>query len=580
MSLLFTILQIILQIMFLKIKKTDKKENITLWITISIIILMCLNIFITLILSTMKIKSNLINLSIVYIIIIGVMIYNIIRTKEKQQYYVKKQDIIATLIILIITFAVTYCQYKIPFNIKYTITDGAVHYNAMVNFYEKSDLLKTVNLENFNTFMTGAYVNSGILLKSLSSVITLKDYFSVFVIFDVLLFFMAGEIFYFLIKKEKCSKKEWIFSICFALVYMLGYPLNSLLSGFSYLSLGLDIILMIMIFIKKYLKSEKVILINCMALLMLGLFFSYYYFVPIVYATVLIMLILQFRQEKRKININDIIKFIYICIIPSILGIFYMFIKEMFDKKYNIPTEVLKISGDIYQNFISNITLFIPFIIYYFINKNTRKQDIESKILFVLTFLFMSIMFIGNKIDYVSNYYFYKLYYVFWIPVVYLSYNGILELINSKKLKQIISNIVLIIYFGGLVTSIISNKNLMFWDIYYQNYKTIFSDRGLSYGNEFLDILQFYNDNLKNEKQEVAILATNTEGRLRWQYVLFQNPMLLYPDDELLSIEDWINNKTEKYLIYGKRDYNEEPKEDGRYEIIMNNSEGCILKRL
>ena len=580
MSLLFTILQIILLIMFLKIKKTDKKENITLWITISIIILMCLNIFITLILNTMKIKSNLINLSIVYIIIIGVMIYNIIRTKEKQQYYVKKQDIIATLIILIITSAVTYCQYKIPFNIKYTITDGAVHYNAMVNFYEKSDLLKTVNLENFNTFMTGAYVNSGILLKSLSSVITLKDYFSVFVIFDVLLFFMAGEIFYFLIKKEKCSKKEWIFSICFALVYMLGYPLNSLLSGFSYLSLGLDIILMIMIFIKKYLKSEKVILINCMALLMLGLFFSYYYFVPIVYATVLIMLILQFRQEKRKININDIIKFIYICIIPSILGIFYMFIKEMFDKKYNIPTEVLKISGDIYQNFISNITLFIPFIIYYFINKNTRKQDIESKILFVLTFLFMSIMFIGNKIDYVSNYYFYKLYYIFWIPVVYLSYNGILELINSKKLKQIISNIVLIIYFGGLVTSIISNKNLMFWDIYYQNYKTIFSDRGLSYGNEFLDILQFYNDNLKNEKQEVAILATNTEGRSRWQYVLFQNPMLLYPDDELLSIEDWINNKTEKYLIYGKRDYNEEPKENGRYEIIMNNSEGCILKRL
>ena len=56
--------------------------------------------------------------------------------------------------------------------------------------------------------------------------------------------------------------------------------------------------------------------------------------------------------------------------------------------------------------------------------------------------------------------------------------------------------------------------------------------------------------------------------------------MLLYPDEDLLSIEDWVEKKKEEYLIYSKRDYNLEPSEnDKNYEIILNNSEGSILRR-
>ena len=244
MSVLFILIQLISIIIFLKLKKTDKKENIVLWSTLSIITLMCLNILVTLIFNMIKIKSTLLNLSIIYMILDLSMIFAIFKTKQTQKYLLKKQDIIISLLIMIIVIIIAYAQYKFPFNIKYLITDGAVHYNAMVNFYSSSTLLKNVNsIENFNTFMTGAYVNGGILLKSLASFVTVKDCFSVFVIFDLLLFFLSGEIFYLLISKYNVKKTEYFFSFCFTLLYMLGYPLNSLLSGFVYLSLGLDIIL-------------------------------------------------------------------------------------------------------------------------------------------------------------------------------------------------------------------------------------------------------------------------------------------------------------------------------------------------
>ena len=66
MSVVFILIQLISIIIFLKLKKTDKKENIVLWSTLSIITLMCLNILVTLIFNMIKIKSTLLNLSIIY----------------------------------------------------------------------------------------------------------------------------------------------------------------------------------------------------------------------------------------------------------------------------------------------------------------------------------------------------------------------------------------------------------------------------------------------------------------------------------------------------------------------------------
>ena len=169
---------------------------------------------------------------------------------------------------------------------------------------------------------------------------------------------------------------------------------------------------------------------------------------------------------------------------------------------------------------------------------------------------------------------------MFWISIIYLTYKAFYVLIYSKKMKQKVASVSIIVYFSGMFISIIFNKSFYLWDIYKYNYENIISDKQISYGSEYLELVEYYNQNLKSNVNNVDILTATTAGKMKWQYVLFQNPMLLYPDEDLLSIEDWVEKKTEEYLIYSKRDYNLEPSEnDKNYEIILNNSEGSILRR-
>ena len=259
MSIVYVLISLITIIMFLVMKKTNKKENIILWMALSTIILMCFNIFITLIFSMVKLKSTLFNLSLTQIALILLFGIQIFRKKQIQKYYINKKDLVVSIILLIIVIVIGIAQYGFPFDIKYIITDGAVHYFSTINFYNESDLLSNVKynyIVSFSTFMTGAYVNCGILLKSLSDFILIKDFYMVFVLFDLMIFFLSGQLFYLLITKKLHKKSEYVLAFIFTLIYMLGYPLNSLLSGFCYLSLGLDIILAIMLMMN-YMKNDN-----------------------------------------------------------------------------------------------------------------------------------------------------------------------------------------------------------------------------------------------------------------------------------------------------------------------------------
>ena len=288
---MYILLSIIMIILFIFMKKTNKKENIILSITMSIILYMCFNIFVTLVFSIIKVKITLINLSIVQIFMI-ISFVRMLRKKGIQKYYIKKADIIFIVVLLVVIIAIALIHYGFPFNIKYIITDAATHYLATMNFLEHSELGFTNKVEfiSFNTFMTGAYVNCGILLKSLANIISVKDYFTVFVLFDLGVLFLSVELFYLIISRGMHKKSEYILAYIFSFIYLLGYALNSTLSGFCYLSLGLAIILAIIIIMEYIRRETNVVIILLTALLTLGLFFSYYFFVPVIYLSIFIIL--------------------------------------------------------------------------------------------------------------------------------------------------------------------------------------------------------------------------------------------------------------------------------------------------
>ena len=123
--------------------------------------------------------------------------------------------------------------------------------------FAKSDtLLSTSYDEVYGAFQgrkIGSYTNTGIIMKCLSDE---TSYYNVFIGFGVFILFMTGAMMYNTLEKFTKSKGGKIIALLSSLIFVMGYPLNSLFFGFEYLSLGILIICTIIHMIY-YLEKEK-----------------------------------------------------------------------------------------------------------------------------------------------------------------------------------------------------------------------------------------------------------------------------------------------------------------------------------
>ena len=178
-----------------------------------------------------------------------------------------------------------------------------------------------------------------------------------------------------LYKKEE---KQKILPLVFSLIYMLGYPLNALLSGFSYLQMGLNIIICIIFVMQQKIKQEyRDILIF---FLTFGIMFSYYYFAPVVFLTIFIQMIVEIKKRKEKIfSVKNILSMVVSLILPGMFGIIYFIIFQIIRfglQVGNYYSNGINTPGAIYQNFITNTIIFLMlsvFYIYYSIKNKKEK---------------------------------------------------------------------------------------------------------------------------------------------------------------------------------------------------------------
>lgn len=383
MGIVYQISIIALIIAFLVIKKTDKEENILFWLFLSNIILLCYNVFECYILSFIKIKCSLALLAIINFSIV-ILIFLIIKKKnEKQSYYFKWGDIVIAILILLTVLGISYKRYGKNLDLKYESSDPATHYAAAKQFYKYKTLLVNVKevdkIYEFGNFMPAAYVNTGIMFDVASTKINESQFYKVYIIFDIAILALGAEMFYFLITKDEKNSFLKIIGIVFTYLYIFAYPLNSMLFGFSYLSVSLLVIEGIvaiapMVNSDKY-KAEFVILIGF--LLTFAIFFSYYLFMPIIYVALglyLLINILKNRKEIKVFSIKNVFTIGIILIIPTVLGFCYFVLPGILSGE---GTEIQSIGaeGYIYKNLYSNLILISPLILYYIIAKIRKKEN-------------------------------------------------------------------------------------------------------------------------------------------------------------------------------------------------------------
>lgn len=592
MSIIHILLELVAIIAFLLIRKNDKKENIILWLALSIIMLMCFNIFITFLFSIIKIKCNLTNLSLGLITIIAIMNVYLIKNKKIQKYYIKKEEIIFDLLLALVISFVAYRQFGFPFSIYYSITDAANHYGAANDFFYASELLNQGNYNDvlgklkYKTFMTGAYVNLGILFKGLSVfLIKIENFITVSIVFELFVLYLSGVLMYGLLSRKSFRLKQSIITSIFVILYVLGYQLNSEISGFSYLSIGLNIVISTIIIMEYFEKNKLNHNIGLISLffLNLGLFFSYYFFVPVIYGAIFITIVLDKKKKGEKvINAKKCGDVFVTLFLPFLCGIYYFYLKELVLGNTNIGgINCINVDGAIYFSAISNFLILFPFVVYYMYKKMSRNKRSFLINVTCLFFMFALMLWIGFKFNIVSRYYLAKSYYFLWIIYFIVGYKEIFLLKKILK-KSFLKTKNVYIYTIFIILIIIFVKYSNPFDIYKYNCSLLLN-RNFAVDNEYFELIDYYNKNLSQFEDEVYIIKPSTIGKVKWFSKLFRNPYIEVEfefEEQEFKIQNWINGESkEKYIIYNKKDFEYEPFENDDYEILYNNEVGAILKK-
>lgn len=620
MGIIYLITLLILLISVILVKKSDNTINVISFICLGIIGIFCYNALTCYILTFFLIPIKLWLLSIINVIFIFIFIFKICRNKEIQKYSFNKIDIISVILIAIIVLIVSYLNFGTTFNVKYESSDASIHYISAIKFAESESLLASADGDpvygKLTTMKIASYVNSGLLMKCICPNLDTFSCYNIFVSFEIFVLFLIGLTLYSAMGSFAKRKEHKIWALAISIICMLGYPLNSLLFGFEYLTMGLLMICAIFCLIYHYDNKllDKKYLIFYMMLFNFGLFTSYYMFVPFMYPALWIYFYIKNYRETNKIITKELLElWLITLLLPFFLGYIYHIEPNMYSvliNKFsdtvsmgnygyalNLVDKGLPTNGYIYINLYSNILLLMPLPIYMFIKEFKDKKLRENTfiglaLLFCLSFIIILLIF--NKFEKVSMYYLSKNYFALWIILAYCNFKALL-LIDKKK--NILPRIFITTYISLIIIcTIFSNVEVKYWihniketplsvtEIFGAN-KTIIKDKEICFYKDELDILKYARNNLDYSKQ-IELVVDRQQGYWAYallRYINYEEVMEEFRGHDKIDIKRACLEKNignVDYIIYFNRNERYNELKDKLFEnadIIYENSAGGIL---
>lgn len=595
MNIIYILTSLALIISYLLLNKSEKKENLIHSVIISVILFLTYNIFITQVMFFVHLESTLLNLAIANIAFSAVFITKEIKTKTIQKYYINKLDIIAVIIILGLAITIVIMNYGTNIAVKHAVTDAATHYFASDDFYRYSTLFSressdTIKWLNTPYLMTGAYVNTGIFLKLFKGIIDETFLVKLYFIFDMFIWMLSGLLMYTALSTNFKNKKHQILALVLTIFYMLAYQLNSLFAGFSYLGVGLDIIIGIIIIMKSEIKTNYKI--SSLFLLNLGIMFSYYYFAPVLFLAQLWYILATNKKQNIKIfSKQNIFEILIALVIPGMIGVIYFIgypLMQANNKAFDYVGAIAT-DGFIYEDLFMNIFPYLLLSEVYIIYIAFKKKNTFIDKLLYLTVIFTLLIYMLMRLEFVSSYYYYKIYYMLFLVLTVSSYEILKIFVDKGKNVTIIVSGVLIIYSFGIFSAMILDKNWFVFDIYLTNGEEIKDDYALIKDKEFY-LFEYYNNNINTMQNDDTLFCKTkgNTGRDRWVYSITKNGNNLtnaLTNDKITTVEKFMENSKYHYFVLLKNDYGGEydkvQDEVKRYnlKILIQNSAGMILEK-
>ena len=565
MNIFYLLSILLLFVTIMLIKKADKKINFTNSFVITIIAFLCYQTILAYFLDLARIPISLLTMGIINIVI-SIIIWSIIFIKKTQfqKYTIKKQDIIFLIIMLAINLPILFKEFGLLQNFRYISTDSVMHCQAAITFSKGDFLLDSMtNWEAINpTFMIAGYVNSGMFMKALVGFIGEFNLYKVYMFFDILYYLMIGYMFYAIIThSEKCNTKlKYGLAYVVSIIFMIGYPLNSVITGFHYFTLGILEFITIIYVIKAWKKQNEIGQNILLFLLNTGIMFTYNLFAPILYLAEFIYFIYNTKRNKEKIiSKKFILKIICVLVIPGIIGLSFFILPRLVDNIVLENQQQLWIDAYIYINYWSNLIIFIPFALYY-IFKKAKENVLNIEIItFFVICIFVILFYLGVGVGFVSTYYLMKLYFIFDAVLLILFFKSLCKIIDSIKVGKIVATALVAVY------TILLIANLIFVNVGAYDFRT--------YNESPKKLFDIYNS---NKAIMLSIQNMFTDDRMDALKYIFDNKLI--ENQNLLYLGDYIDNFIFKmFFTYENREGIDKPNigehiqkwNDGQYEYLV-----------
>lgn len=449
--------------------------------------------------------------------------YCILRNKLVLDTPIKNEDmrILICYVLLIVIMAI--CGYKLfgsPLSLNYETSDPSIHFGSASSLVQGgictgqfySHLFSAYFMEAAarlfgTTAMIEAYVISDIAMLVLSSLV-------------------AFSVFYFISPNTGMAS-------CFVLaaLYSLGYPLNNLVFGFSYLGTGVTIILVTAVLLSDFLDSlfesggqidsHTIVPASMVSLALLGLICSYSLFVPAVYLAVFVSVCLS--AHKANISINGCTRLLLVIFIfPVILGFSVVYLTYFGSSSSSSVGSSIATEGyiyrDLYSSFVPVAPLAIAGLMMRLKERGLRDAVCSITIIFVI---FSASLFVLGLAGYVSSYYFFKCHYVLWGLFFVCACEAIAYLKNQATVLFYSGVIVLFILFSLFLSgadSLLNQKRVLFnpsvaSSSYFPIYQFNFSRFGLNrFPAEKIERYVEVNELADARGSEVSVLASDLDS--------------------------------------------------------------------
>lgn len=345
--------------------------------------------------------------------------------KGRQKFYVEYIDIMVMGIIFIVALSFGIHQFGKDLDI--------FNYQSPVDSSRHLQFARSVavnhTLISSRPFMA---INTGLLFEGLGCFMSPQDDYKWILLVEVYMLFMSGGIFWTLIRRKLKTKGLIIVGLVVSVFYMLGYPLNNMVFGTSYLGAGVTVSILVFSLIECYDcgNFSTAYFVFSIIITLLALLNAYDLFFPIVLIGVLVFEGMRILEKRAFFNERLNLLLLLLLCIGCLLSILFIF--KIMPKDSSI-IQSLSTEGYMYNSLFGDFIFLFPFVLYR-LYKGTRDRRITFDYCMCLFLISYVIGLLGaNYMGKMSTYYFFKSYYMVWMMAFYLMILDISECEGEER---------------------------------------------------------------------------------------------------------------------------------------------------